>query len=76
MKNIRLAFLIAAVLTSAGCSSEYRFERRMESFRKEMGNTGMAVVVVKDNQIVYSHNFGYSNIEKQTPLEAIRQAER
>lgn len=68
MKSIRLAFLIAAVLTIAGCSREYRFERSIESFRKDMGNTGMAVVVVKDNQIVYSHNFGYSNIEKKTPL--------
>ncbi|MCR5002989.1 MAG: beta-lactamase family protein [Bacteroidales bacterium] len=40
----------------------------MNSFRKEMGNTGLAVVVVKGNDIVYHHNFGYANLETKTPL--------
>lgn len=53
---------------SCGMSPERAFEEDIEAYRQEMGNVGLAVVVVKDNRIVYNANFGVSDIDTQEPV--------
>ena len=62
---------MAACLASCGGpqTKEAAFEKDIEAFRKEIGNVGLAVAVVKNNQIVYSHEFGLANLEKKTPVQ-------
>ena len=59
----------AAVLFSCGKSREKAFVEDIEAFRQEMSNAGLAVAVVKDNKIVYSAEFGYSDLEAKTPVK-------
>ena len=68
---MKKAFLFAAValgLLSCKQSPESAFEKDIEALRDSLDNAGLAVVVVKDNQIVYHHEFGYSDLELRTPL--------
>ena len=62
------AALLAGLL-SCGQSPEAAFEKDIEAFRQEIGNVGLAVAVVKDNQIVYSREFGVANLETGKPVE-------
>lgn len=65
-----LALLLAAACT-AGCtaSPERAFEKDIEAYRQEIENVGLAVAVVKDNQIVYHQEFGVKNLETQEPVQ-------
>ena len=45
-----------------------RMEEMLESKRKELGVTGMAVVIVKDDKVVYVKGFGVRNAEKNLPV--------
>ena len=45
-----------------------RFESEVEQIRADLNNVGLAVVLVKDNQIAYSNTFGVKNLETQEPL--------
>ena len=67
VKNLFLA-LLAGILGACAQSPEQAFEKDIEALRDSLDNVGLAVVVVKDNQIVYHHEFGYSDLEKRTPL--------
>ena len=67
VKNLLLA-LLAGILGACAQSPEQAFEKDIEALRDSLDNVGLAVVVVKDNQIVYHHEFGYSDLEKRTPL--------
>lgn len=60
---------LMAVLT-AGCTQnpEKAFEKDIEAYRKEVGNVGMAVAVVKGGEIVYHNQFGVKNLETQEPI--------
>lgn len=71
MKRLFVFAAIAACLASCGGpqTKEAAFEKDIEAFRKEIGNVGLAVAVVKNNQIVYSHEFGLANLEKKTPVQ-------
>ena len=71
MKRLFVFAAIAACLVSCGGpqTKEAAFEKDIEAFRKEIGNVGLAVAVVKNNQIVYSHEFGLANLEKKTPVQ-------
>ena len=70
-----LAFLIGIVsLTAQGKKGNpspaaiSAFESDIDSFRKEMKNVGMAVVLVRNNRIVYSRQFGVKNLATGEPL--------
>ena len=68
---MKKAFLFAAValgLLSCKQSPESAFEKDIEALRDSLDNVGLAVVVVKDYQIVYHHEFGFSDLELRTPL--------
>lgn len=70
MKSFRTLFLLLALL-AAGCrkAPDYSaFEAEMESFRNEIGNVGMAVAVVKDNELIYTHSFGVADLETGAPV--------
>ena len=66
----RVCFLVAAIALSFACAQrpEKAFEKDMEAFRQEMGNVGLAVAVVKDKRIVYSHEFGVADLETGAPV--------
>ncbi len=68
MKRLFVFAALAIGLLSCGQSPETAFEKDIEALRDSLDNAGLAVVVVKDNQIVYHHEFGYSDLELRTPL--------
>ena len=68
MKRLFVFAAVAIGLLSCGQSPESAFEKDIEALRDSLDNVGLAVVVVKDNQIVYHHEFGYSDLELRTPL--------
>ena len=68
MKKVFLFAAVAFGLLSCVQSPEAAFEKDIEALRDSLDNAGLAVVVVKDNQIVYHHEFGYSDLELRTPL--------
>lgn len=76
MKKI-LFLILAATMMLAGCQQTSDLQKRAECFeqqlpavREALRNVGLAVVVVKDNQIVYDNYFGYKNLESEQPLTA------
>ena len=66
-EKLFIAFL-AGILGACSQSPESAFEKDIEALRDSLDNVGLAVVVVKDRQIVYHHEFGYSDLELRTPL--------
>lgn len=44
-------------------------EDRLQSLMKEYDTVGLAVVVVRDNAIVYRNSFGWKDLEAKVPLE-------
>ena len=67
----RVVFLFAACCLALSCagSREKVFEKDMEAFREEMGNVGLAVAVVKDGRMVYTHAFGVADRETGAPVQ-------
>lgn len=67
----RVVFLLAAAFLALSCagSREKAFEKDMEAFREEMGNVGLAVAVVKDGRMVYTHAFGVADRETGAPVQ-------
>lgn len=60
---------LMAVLTAACTQNpEKAFEKDIEAYRKEVGNVGMAVAVVKGGEIVYHNQFGVKNLETKEPI--------
>ncbi len=66
----RFAALCASVFIIFSCSRDPRkaFEKDIQAYRAQMGNVGLAVAVVKDNQIVYHGNFGVADIQTDYPI--------
>ena len=69
MRRLFLSAALAALALSCAQGPEKAFEKDMEAFRQELGNVGLAVAVVKDNQIVYSHEFGVADLETGAPVQ-------
>ncbi len=46
------------------------FEQQVEQIRTDLHNVGLAVVAVKENQIVYSNTFGYKHIPSASITDA------
>jgi CubicO group peptidase (beta-lactamase class C family) len=45
-------------------------EEKVEARRRELGIPGMALAIVKDDQIIYAKGLGYKDFEKQVPVTA------
>ena len=71
VKYLLSALLIGALVLSCGApvSRESAFEKDIEAYRQQIGNVGLAVAVVKDNQIVYHHEFGVADLETGAPIQ-------
>lgn len=71
MRKLFLSAVMAALALSCGPSQsrEAAFEKDIEAYRKEIGNVGLAVVVVKNNEIVYHHEFGVADRETGAPIQ-------
>lgn len=71
----KLALIIAAVALFAGCTKDYtakipaQFDDYCQKTLDQWHVPGMAVVVVKDGKTVFLKGYGYSDLEKQTPVD-------
>ncbi|MDQ3800693.1 MAG: serine hydrolase [Acidobacteriota bacterium] len=45
-------------------------EEKVEARRRELGIPGMALAIVRDDQIIYAKGLGYKDFEKQIPVTA------
>ena len=43
-------------------------EKQLEQARVDTHVPGMAIAIVKDDEVIYAHGFGMSDLEKQTPV--------
>ena len=57
-KRLFLVGLLAALMLPGCQSPEKEFEKDMEAFLAEIDAVGVSCAVVKDNQLIYHHNFG------------------
>ena len=62
------AFLLAWVSLSP--ASGQGIEGRLQDLMARHGTVGLAVVVVKDNAVVYRNSLGWKDLEGKVPLEA------
>ena len=68
-KRLLLAGLLA-VLLLPGCTSPAKeFEKDMEAFLAEIDAVGVSCAVVKDNQLIYHHNFGVKDLATKEPVD-------
>lgn len=73
MKRIILALLLVPVMTSAQQDKAFSTEGLDSTFSKILSDwkcAGMAVAVVKKDQLLYAKGFGYSDIGKKIPVTA------
>ncbi|OCX52079.1 serine hydrolase [Mucilaginibacter sp. PPCGB 2223] len=63
-----LAVFLVFIITSPAIGQAQKAEAGMAQIMKELDAAGVSVAVVKDNQIVYTHSFGYADIESNKPL--------
>jgi len=69
MKKIVL-LLFTSLLSIALIAQPHNAEKRLQQLIEETPAAGLAVVVVKNNKIIYQQNFGYKNLENKEPLTA------
>ena len=68
-KRLLAAGLMAALLLS-GCNNPGReFEKDFEAYLAEIEAVGVSCAVVKDNKLVYHHNFGVKDLATQEPVD-------
>lgn len=67
LKNLFLIsiMLLVSVTTQA---QEKKVEAEINAIMKEMDAVGVSVAVVKHNKIIYTHSFGYQDMESSAPL--------
>ena len=76
MKKITLAvFLLCAALcfgqqqpTSPDSTISTAIDEYVQGLMKKQGIPGLALAVVKDNQVIHQKNYGYANLEHQVPV--------
>ena len=65
-----LAYCVVALLAwAAPPASSHEVERTLASLMAEHDAVGLAVVVVRDNEVVYQHSLGWKDREARIPLE-------
>lgn len=63
------ALLTLLVFLSITCFSQsQRADKELQLLADELKTVGLAVVVVKKGEIVYTKNLGWQNVENQIPL--------
>ena len=61
---------LMAVLLLPGCQTPaQKFEKDMEAFLAEIDAVGVSCAVVKDNKLIYHHNFGVKDLATQEPVD-------
>ena len=68
--NLPLVLCLSLLLALYSCQTQEQkqiraFEQGVEQIRQKLNNVGLAVVLVKNNHIVYSQVFGYKSIDGQ-----------
>ena len=68
-----LAAQQSAVTQSAATATDYSaplaaIEKALDDRRKELGIPGIALAIVKDDQIIYAKGLGYKDFEKKVPV--------
>jgi CubicO group peptidase (beta-lactamase class C family) len=76
-----IAFLLLIVILLAGCSAPVTpsitpelqekldlLVEQLEQQRQTLHVPGMAIAVVKDDEVILNHGFGIANVEKETPV--------
>ena len=70
MKKRLLLAGLAAVLLLPGCTSPAeKFEKDMGAYLAEIEAAGVSCVVVKDNAVIYHHNFGVKDLATGVPVD-------
>ena len=70
MKKRLLVYGLVAALLLPGCNSpEKEFEKEMEAYLAEIDAPGLTCAVVKDNQVIYHHNFGVKDLATKEPVD-------
>ncbi|AXY72832.1 class A beta-lactamase-related serine hydrolase [Paraflavitalea soli] len=59
---------LAVFIFLKGFGQAEKAETCINELMQQSKTVGLAVVVVKDNQLIYTHSFGYKDLESQTPL--------
>jgi CubicO group peptidase (beta-lactamase class C family) len=70
MKKRLLAAGLVAALLLPGCKSpEKEFEKDMGAYLAEIEAVGVSCAVVKDNKVIYHHNFGVKDLATGEPVD-------
>ena len=70
MKKRLLACGLIAALLLLGChSAEKEFEKDMGAYLAEIEAAGVTCAVVKDNKVIYHHNFGVKDLATKEPVD-------
>ncbi|MDX9928984.1 MAG: serine hydrolase domain-containing protein [Bacteroidales bacterium] len=68
----RLSLLFAMMFIIAACGDKADVKKAttgLQSLMEQSGTVGLAVAVVRDNEIIYTASFGRKSIEDNTPLK-------
>ena len=68
-KRLLVCGLVAALLLPGCNSPEKEFEKEMEAYLAEIDAPGLTCAVVKDNQVIYHHNFGVKDLATKEPVD-------
>ena len=68
-KRLLVCGLVAALLLPGCNSPEKEFEKDMEAYLAEIDAPGITCAVVKDNQVIYHHNFGVKDLATKEPVD-------
>ena len=68
-KRLLAASLLAALLLSGCKTPEQEFEKDMGAYLAEVEAVGVSCAVVRDNQVIYHHNFGVKDLATKEPVD-------
>jgi CubicO group peptidase (beta-lactamase class C family) len=68
-KRLLACGLIAALLLSGCQNPEKEFEKDMEAYLADIEAVGVTCAVVRDNQVIYHHNFGVKDLQTKVPID-------
>jgi CubicO group peptidase (beta-lactamase class C family) len=71
--NCIFSFILLFPLTATALPQSQEIEQRLDAFAKKIQTdlqiqTGSAVGIVKDGELILQKKYGYLNVEKKTPL--------
>ena len=68
-KRLLVCGLIAALLLSGCHNPEKEFEKDMGAYLADIEAAGVTCAVVKDNKVIYHHNFGVKDLATKAPVD-------